>query len=142
MDPKVNYATPMFHVREIEASIAFYELLGFTTIDTDDGRPLDWARLHCEGGAVMFLRAEHPLEAPLEGVMFTMYTPDLAAFRERMLASGVTASEIKYPAYMPSGELYLHDPDGLTVQVIHWGKQEQEKWERHLEERASRKRGQ
>jgi len=62
MDAKVGYSTPMLHVAEIENSIRFYELLGFTTIDTDRCKPLGWARLHCEGGAVMFLRAERKVD--------------------------------------------------------------------------------
>lgn len=58
MSVKVGYSNPLLHMAEIESSIRFYELLGFTTVDTDRGKPLGWARLHCEGGAVMFLRAE------------------------------------------------------------------------------------
>src|SRR5947209_15997570 len=128
MEPKVTYATPMAHVKDIEKSIAFYRQLGFKLIDTDDGRPLGWARIHCEGGAMMFLRAEHEVDASAQAVMFVMYTPDLPAFRERMIAACLTISEIKYPGYMPSGECYMKDPDGFIVQVIHWSEAEQGKW--------------
>ena len=34
---KVRYSTPLLHVKGIEQSIRFYELLGFTTVDTDNG---------------------------------------------------------------------------------------------------------
>jgi hypothetical protein len=43
---KATYSTPMLHVMEVERSLAFYELLGFVTVDTDDGKPLGWARMH------------------------------------------------------------------------------------------------
>jgi hypothetical protein len=62
MTVKADYSTPMLHLAEIEKSIEFYERLGFTTIDTDRCQPLGWARLHCEGGAVMFVRAERPID--------------------------------------------------------------------------------
>jgi len=135
MIPKVTYATPMVHVKDIETSIAFYQQLGFKVIDTDDCTPLGWARIHCEGGAMMFLRAEHPVDASKQAVMFVMYVPDLPAFREYVIAAGLTASEIKHPPYMPSGELYMKDPDGFIVQVIHWSEVEQKKWEQHLAQR-------
>ena len=132
MSVKVGYSTPMLHVAEIERSIRFYELLGFVTVDTDRCNPLGWARLHCEGGAVMFLRAEEPLDPVRVTTMLYMYTPDLAALREQLLASGVKVPPIKYPPYMPSGEIQLPDPDGYSVIVAHWGNTEQEAWEKRI----------
>jgi hypothetical protein len=132
MSAKVGYSTPMLHVAEIERSIRFYELLGFVTVDTDRCNPLGWARLHCEGGAVMFLRAEEPLDPVRVTTMLYMYTPDLAALREQLLASGIAVPSISYPGYMPSGEIQLKDPDGYFVLVAHWGKTEQETWEKRI----------
>ena len=132
MPAKVGYSTPMLHVAEIEKSIQFYELLGFATIDTDRCKPLGWARLHCEGGAVMFLRAEKPVDASAHSVMLCMYTPDLAGLREHLLASGVPVPPIKHPPYMPSGEITIADPDGNILVVSHWGKSEQEAWEKRI----------
>ena len=69
MSAKAGYSTPMLHVAEIEQSIPFYELLGFKTIHTEECNPLGWARLHCDdGSAVMFLRAEHAIDASAQGV--------------------------------------------------------------------------
>ncbi len=132
MTAKASYSTPMFHVAEIEKSIAFYELLGFTTIDTDRCNPLCWARLHCEGGAIMFLRAEEPVNGSNNGVMLCLYTPDLAGLREQLLAGGVKVPLIRYPEYMPSGEIQFADPDGYSILVSHWGKAEQEAWEKRI----------
>ena len=53
--PKAGYLTPLLHVADIDTSIRFYELLGFKVVDTDRCEPLGWARLHCEGAAIMFL---------------------------------------------------------------------------------------
>ena len=136
MPAKVGYSTPLLHVAEIERSIQFYELLGFTTVDTDRCQPLGWARLHCEGGAVMFLRAEEPATGTAHPAMLYTYTPDLAGLREHLLANGINVPPIKYPGYMPSGEITLADPDGNIIIVAHWGKSEQEAWEERIGRKA------
>jgi catechol 2,3-dioxygenase-like lactoylglutathione lyase family enzyme len=132
MNVKAGYSTPMMHVADIERSIRFYELLGFEIVDTDRCQPLGWARMHCEGGAVMFLRAENPVNASAHSVMLVMYTPDLAGLREQLLAGSVKVPPVKYPEYMPSGEINLSDHDGNIVVIAHWGKREQEAWERRI----------
>jgi catechol 2,3-dioxygenase-like lactoylglutathione lyase family enzyme len=132
MVAKAGYSTPLFHVAEIERSIRFYELLGFTTVDTDHADPLGWARLHCEGGAVMFLRAEEEVDPSAQAVLLYMYTPDLVGLREHLLANGVRVPPIKHPPYMPSGEITIADPDGYIIFVGHWGPSEQEAWEKRI----------
>ncbi len=136
MTIKAGYFTPMLHAAEIEQSIRFYELLGFSTMMTDGCNPIGWARLHCEGGALMFLRAEHTIDPSCQGVMLYMYTPDLAGLREQLLAENIAVPPIKHPHYMPSGEVLMPDPDGYLVGICHWGKAEQEGWEKPLEEKA------
>jgi hypothetical protein len=132
MSAKVGYSTPLLHVAELERSIRYYELLGFVTVDTDRSKPLGWARLTCEGGAVMFVRADVPVDPGVQAVLLYMYTPDLAGLREQLVANGVEASPIRYPSYVPSGEMRLTDPDGYCVLVAHWGKSEQEEWENRI----------
>ncbi len=135
MPPKAGYSTPMLHVADINRSLRFYELMGFETIDTegDPARP-GWARAHCEGGALMFLEAEEGHASP-PALMLVMYAPDLPALREHLLASGIQVSAIKYPAYMPSGEINFRDPDGNFLSICHWGKPEHEAWEQRLAEK-------
>ncbi|MBV8205530.1 MAG: VOC family protein [Acidobacteria bacterium] len=140
MTPKAGYYTPLLHVNSIEESMRFYALLGFETID-EMGEPgcLGWARMHCEGGALMFLRAEepHPLRKRRE-VLFAMYTPDLPAFREHLRASGVEVPPIGYPEYMPSGTLSVTDPDGYLIDIHHWSQKEHERWEAERKLRLAR----
>jgi hypothetical protein len=132
MSAKATYSTPMLHAMDIERSLAFYELLGFVTVDTDCGKPLGWARMHCEGGALMFLRAAHAVDPAVQGVMLYMYSPDLRALHAELQRSGVAVPPISYPGYMPGGEMHLRDPDGYSVLVAHWGKKEQEVWEKRI----------
>jgi hypothetical protein len=131
MSIKAGHSTPLLHAAEIERSIDFYERLGFATIATDGCQPIGWARLHCEGGALMFLRTEEPLGPPAHPFMLYMYTPDLAGLRAQLAAGGLEVPQIKFPDYMPSGELSLKDPDGNTVLIGHWGEKEQREWEKH-----------
>lgn len=128
MTINAGWYTPMLHVAAIERSIPFYERLGFELVDTDRCEPIGWARLHCQGGAVMLLRGEQPIDPRAQAVLFYMYTPDLPAFRARLVAAGVDASEIRYPDHGPSGEIYLADPDGYRLGVVHWGEQEHSAW--------------
>jgi hypothetical protein len=132
MPVKACYSTPLLHVAEIERSLKFYELLGFETVDTDRCQPLGWARMHCDGGAVMFVRAEEPLDGSTRSVLLYMYTPNLVELREQLLASGIDVPPISFPGYMPSGEIGLRDPDGYAVLIAHWGKEQQEAWEKRI----------
>jgi catechol 2,3-dioxygenase-like lactoylglutathione lyase family enzyme len=137
MGAKVGYSTPLLHVAEIEKSIGFYELLGFTTIDTDRRHPLEWARLHCEDGSgVMFLRAERSIDSSAQAFMLYLYTPDLIALREQLSANGVRVPPINRPEYMPSGKINIVDPDGYKIEIGHWGKSEQEAWEKRINAKA------
>jgi hypothetical protein len=136
MTVKAYYSTPLLHAAEIERSLKFYGLLGFETIDTDRCQPIGWARMHCEGGAVMFVRAEEPVEGFGQRFLLYMYTPNLFELRQQLLAAGIGVPSISYPGYMPSGEMALKDPDGYTVLVAHWGREQQEAWERRIGRKA------
>jgi catechol 2,3-dioxygenase-like lactoylglutathione lyase family enzyme len=131
MNAKVGYSTPMLHVAEVEKSIEFYQRLGFELIDSE-GAPIGWARMHCEGGAVMFLRAEEPIRAVEHSFMLYMYCPDLQGLHKQITDAGVKVSAIRHPPYMPSGEIMLADPDGYSISIAQWSKAEQEAWEKKL----------
>lgn len=128
MNPKAGYSTPIIHAASIERSLAFYELLGFETVDTDGAAPLGWARMHCEGGAVMFLRADEDERPASPSVLLYLYTPDLAAFRDHLIAHDIEVPAISFPDYMPSGEICLSDPDGNSILVAHWSDEEHSEW--------------
>lgn len=127
MTTRAGWFTPLLHVASIERSIAFYERLGFEVVDTDRCEPIGWARLHCQGGAMMLLRGEEAMD-PGPAVMFYMYVDGLSALREQLVTAGVRVSEIQYPDHGPSGEVYLDDPDGYHVGIVHWGEKEHTEW--------------
>ena len=136
MVPKAGYFTPLLHVMDVRRSIRFYQLLGFELIDIE-GDPAcpGWARMHCEGGAVMFLLAEHAFDPTKHTLLTAMYAPDLPAFREHLLANGIAAPPITYPGYMPSGSLSLRDPDGYIIDIHHWSDAEHTAWLKTVEQK-------
>lgn len=137
MTVKAGYSTPMLHVADIARSIRFYERLGFETVDTEgEADCLSWARMHCEGGAIMLLAAEEPVDPSVQAVLLYMYTPDLPGLREHLLGAGVEVPPIRHPEYMPSGEIHLKDPDGYSILIGHWGTPEHNAW---LERLAAKK---
>jgi catechol 2,3-dioxygenase-like lactoylglutathione lyase family enzyme len=138
--PKAGYSTPMFRVRDVDRSILFYEQLGFWLVDSE-GSPPGWARLHCTDGAIMLL-ADLPFDvvvaASRQMFSLVMYVSDLPALCEQLREKGMTVPDIAYPAYMPSGQIGLTDPDGYAVTICHGGSEQQNAWEERLSKRASR----
>ena len=131
---KAAYSTPALHVKDIARSIHFYSLLGFELVDFEGDRAHPgWARMHCEGGAIMFLCAEGPVDRYKQGIFLYLYTPDLAALRAHLLTNGVKVSEINRPPYMPSGEISVPDPDGYGIFIGHWSDTEHQAWLEQLE---------
>ena len=132
---KASYLTPLINVADIERSIRFYQKLGLVTIDTDRAEPLGWARMQCEGGALMFVRSEQPVNVSGVPFLFYLYTPDLPALREDLIAGGIDVPPIKRPGYMPSGEVSLKDPDGYHVLIGHWSDAENQAWLERIREK-------
>jgi len=128
---KAGHSTPMLRVRDVGRSIRFYELIGFSLIDSE-GSPPGWARLHCTGGAIMLL-ADLPFDvvvaASRQMFSLSMYVSDLPALCEQLQVNGVLVPAIIYPPYMPSGEIRLTDPDGYAVSIYHWAREQQNAWE-------------
>lgn len=126
----------MLHVADVCRSIRFYELLGFELIDIQGPATCPgWARMHCEGGALMFLLAEERVDPSVQAILLAMYTPDLPALREHLLAKGVKVPPITYPGYMPSGQITLTDPDGYIIGIHHWGDAEHQAWLKDIEQK-------
>jgi hypothetical protein len=78
---------------------------------------MQWVHLACEQDELMFARASEPVVAGQQAVLFYLYSPDLIALREHLLASGVKVSAIRYPDYMPKAEIRVGDPDGYCLLI-------------------------
>jgi len=116
---RVNNLIPFVHVADPARSIAFYELLGFEVKDTfgpPSGR-IDWAALESDGAQLMVHRASVPVERDKQAVLFYLYSDDLRALRDHLLANGVAVGEIVDGSPGPEQEMGLADPDGYCLMI-------------------------
>ena len=122
MTGPVRALVPMVHVRSVAASIAFYARLGFevdNTVAPADQEEPSWAYLGSDRAQLMLSKADEPVVAGQQGVLFYVYCDDVPALLERLSAEGVAAGPIARPFYAPGGEFRIEDPDGYVIMVTH-----------------------
>jgi Glyoxalase/Bleomycin resistance protein/Dioxygenase superfamily len=119
MSARATGLVPMASVADVQRSVDFYALLDLRVRGShqDPDGQLVWVHLQCEGAHLMLSHSSGPIDAAHQGVIFYLYSPDLVALRNRLLAHNVKVSEITYPLYMEKGEMCLSDPDGYTLLV-------------------------
>lgn len=114
----------MIRVSDIEVSAAFYRLLGFEigNFVPREG-PKSWAWLYSPGaadwksGPNLMLTCTDLLKPIAQDVLFYLYTADLIALRETLIAQGLKPGEIACPEYLPKGEFRIDDPDGYCLMI-------------------------
>ena len=119
MKPTINNLIAMAHVADVQRSADFYSQLGFRVQNTfkNDAGVLCWVDLRSGDAALMLTRADAPVIAGQQAVLFYLYAADLIGLREHLLASGVAVSAISYPFYMQKGEIRVEDPDGYVLLI-------------------------
>lgn len=109
---------PMAHVADVARSIEFYHQLGFETRNTL--KPADqivWAWVQNGKAHLMLTRSEKPMNPGARDVLFYLYAPNVAAYRDELAARGIKVSPLSYPFYMPEGEFCVDDPDGYCLLI-------------------------
>ena len=119
MSAKVIGLIPMAHAADVQRAVDFYKLLGMEVRGSlkNPSGDLQWVHLACDQAELMFARAAEPVIASQQAVLFYLYSPNLVALREHLLAKGVRVSAITYPNYMPKGEIRVDDPDGYCLLI-------------------------
>jgi hypothetical protein len=119
MTAKVTGLIALAPAADVQRSVEFYKLLGMEIRDSlrNGLGGLQWVHPSCEQADLMLSRASEPVVAGRPAVLFYLYSPDLIALREHLLASGVKLSPITYPEYMPKGEICVEDPDGYELLI-------------------------
>jgi catechol 2,3-dioxygenase-like lactoylglutathione lyase family enzyme len=114
---RVSGLIPFVHVRNVERSIDFYHHLGFVVASVYKyrGQPA-WAALRSEGAELMVTTGD-AIDQAGQGVLFYLYSRDLAALRGQLLAAGIDAGEIEDGTPGPREEMELRDPDGYVLKV-------------------------
>jgi len=117
-EQRVNALIPFVHVEDVERSIAFYYHLGFTVASVYKyrGRPV-WADLCSDGAELMVTTDGDSIDPAGQGVLFYLYSSNLVALREQILAEGIDVGEIVDGAPGPQQEMRLTDPDGYVLMV-------------------------
>jgi len=119
MTAKVTGLIPMAFGADLQRSVDFYKLLGLEVRGSlrNSSGELRWVDLACQQAQLMLSHASDPVIPSQQAVLFYLYSPDLIALREHLLASGVKVSPITYPDYMPKGEIRIEDPDGYVLLI-------------------------
>lgn len=87
----VTRLVPFAHVADVEASLAFYSLLGFVrqgTYQSSTGRTI-WAHARAGAAEIMLAQADSRIDDTSQGILFYMYSSDVGALRHHLLAHGV-----------------------------------------------------
>jgi hypothetical protein len=114
--PPVSGLVPFVHVTDVPRSVAFYRLLGFEVNDTFEHEgELVWAWLESEAARLMLARGGGPGND--EAVLFYLYSRDLAALRDHLVANGLTPGEIVDGSPGPREEMRVTDPDGYYLMI-------------------------
>lgn len=110
---------PLAHAADVQRAVDFYKLLGMEVHGSlrNPAGGLQWVHLSCGQADVMFARASESVIPSQQAVLFYLYSPDLVALRDHLLANAVTVSPITYPEYMPKGEIRVEDPDGYVLLI-------------------------
>ena len=111
---RMTALVPMLPVRNLAASIAFYEKLGFAV----EGQNADWgwAMLAQDECRLMIDQSinVHP-EAPQMSVVY-LYPDDVAAFHQRLKDNGVAVPDLDVTFYGMT-EFRIEDPDGNRLWI-------------------------
>jgi hypothetical protein len=115
---RVNRLVPFVHFDDVDRSIAFYHHLGFivASIYQYRGRPVR-AALQSEAAEPMVTRDGDAVDPAGQGVLFYLYSPDLAALRAQLLANGVDTEETGDRTPIPRQQMRVTDPDGYVLMV-------------------------
>ncbi|HEX9164144.1 MAG TPA: VOC family protein [Thermoanaerobaculia bacterium] len=111
---------PLVHVRNVPASIAFYERLGYTvaySYKADNEKELSWAFLKSGGASMMLGLATAPVAAAQQSIVPAMYVTDVDAKHRELTAAGVTVGPVEKPFFRPQGQFRVQDPDGYVILV-------------------------
>jgi len=103
------------YVRNIDASRAFYQLLGFREHSAGRAETSGWTVMHLDGLSVLLASTTPPLEIPRLPLLFYFFYADLDAVVAVLDVAGVQLTRTGHPPHALGGEVKVLDPDGNTV---------------------------
>src|SRR5579864_3977048 len=116
--PEMRGLVPIARVSDMRRSIEFYRQLGFKVVGKYEPEgQLKWAHVRSGGADLMLSLAAEPVDPGGQGVVFYLYVPRLAAFREQLVSQGLNVGELHYFFFAKEGEFRIVDPDGYVLLV-------------------------
>ena len=98
------------YVKDIEASRAFYELLGFYELRSGRGPASAWSALRNGRDSVLLTSTQPQLPVPQFPLLFYFFFEDLGALLGRLDAAGLKPVRLGHPPHAPGGEAKITDP--------------------------------
>jgi catechol 2,3-dioxygenase-like lactoylglutathione lyase family enzyme len=117
MKPVLRRMDAATYVKDIEASRAFYELLGFYEVQSGRGPASAWSALRNGRDTILLTSTNPPLQLPRFPLLFYFFFEDLAALIETLSDAGLEPVRLGHPPHAPGGEAKVTDPDGNTILV-------------------------
>lgn len=110
---------PMLRVLDVSATVAWYQSIGFTVVDTwqeeaQDGGEMTWAELSFGRGSVMFSTGGRANIAERREVDLYVYVDDVAEVAER-LAGRVAVVEPLHDTFYGMREFVVRDINGFWL---------------------------
>lgn len=103
------------YVRDLDASRAFYEYLGFREERSGASPEARWSVVASGDHRILLVSASPPLAMPQVPLLFYFYFSDLAARVAALRAAGLTVEDLGHPEHSPGGEVKVIDPDGNAI---------------------------
>lgn len=116
--PAMRDLVPIARVADMERSLEFYDQLGFKVVGKYEPQgQLKWAYLRSGSADLMLTLADQPVNPSAQGIVFYVYVPGVAAFREQLVARGLEVGELQHFFFAKDGEFRIVDPDGYVLLV-------------------------
>jgi catechol 2,3-dioxygenase-like lactoylglutathione lyase family enzyme len=103
------------YVKDIDASRAFYGLLGFREHSSGRAEISAWSVMQHEGVSVLLASTGTALDIPALPLLFYFFCDDIEAVAGVLEEAGVPVVRTGHPPHALGGEVKVLDPDGNTV---------------------------
>ncbi len=115
MIPRARSMIAATYVSDIDASRAFYRLLGFCEHSSGKAEASAWSVMQHEGVSVLLASTGPALDIPALPLLFYFFYDDVEAVVGVLEEAGVPVMRTGHPPHALGGEVKVLDPDGNTV---------------------------
>jgi catechol 2,3-dioxygenase-like lactoylglutathione lyase family enzyme len=115
MIPRVRSMVAVTYVSDIDASRAFYRLLGLREHSSGTAEASAWSVMQYEGVSVLLAATGPALDLPALPLLFYFFYDDIEAAVGVLEEAGVPVIRTGHPPHALGGEVKVLDPDGNTV---------------------------